>query len=799
MAFFSMKSAFPRTIGVVIGGLLIACHMVSPADAKSITPDNWVPSNHAVLKDDQLTADMPEKSEVGDLLSGLKEELKLEPGIYRIRAAVRPKPAMNFGYRLVLTVRSAKPKDVYKRWRPPRSQLTPRPKEIWHAVAEARPVQHNAQGLVELSTELVVTQSHAYQLSVGWRMAEVHLGGRFLKWEQAPTSLKQLSLISLSCDRLEREVHIDSFMADKVVYKPHEMPVLTASISNTSESVRSLRYRVRLQRDLEPPAIAAQGDLTIQARISTPLSVTLAPLQTFGGYRFDLELLDADKLVTTAERSAACSPRYNRIGISGLNHDEYLTTTVNANETSVDHAMRNMREAYISWHEVGFWAPDDFQNLTPEQDRYLSNTMAPHWRTGILNICKTGRALGIGVNAYLKGNYADGRDGFEWALTYPELVFFHRDTGQIMSKYNLDHLLNWDDYTQQVLNRKGRIGLHWHYVLLNTARPSIVDLSAAETVASEKMFGWAGVRFDGDFDVPESETFFEGPIRDINGQVTARPDDHEITYANNVLRYKRKIREKLPEFEFGFNHALDDSHQRWIVGPAIASDESMVMNEPIRSFGSSPQRAYNRWEDYADMLVRYSRIVRSWGGYYQPIGCYGMRADDYLYQSVYTLAAQAKPIGPYYFDTQYTRRLSRFVTRFAGIMCAVQHPIPAADGRVMVTGSAPLQYANYVNFIESDDRTRRYVIQLINRPTPERAVSGDARSLLRPPVTNVKVELHLDPFEKPDKAWLLDPWHEADAAEVPLTIDADQVTAALPRAVSVWSVLIIDCNVEGLR
>lgn len=772
---------------------------LSIARAGDIAPQQWVPGKGIQLRGQTLSADIPDTSKVGDLLFGLKTPLVLEPGVYRAVALVRPEPRMNMGYRIVLTVRSDKPTQSYSRWRPPHSQLTPRPKEIWHAVDEARAFQHDALGLVRLAATFAVLKTHAYQVAVGWHIGETHIGSPWLNWEQAPASLDRLTLVSLACDRLEENVLLGELRADKVVYKPGMAPVLTVPVTWTADTPKTFAYRVRMARDLEPAHTVANGTLALQPRRTVLLKVSLPKLRTFGGYRFDLDLLDGATVMQTRERSAACSPRYNRIGLSGVNHGEYFYGSTNATQQMCRFIFENMRDAYLSWLEVGFWAPDDFSNLTPRKERYISNTMAPQRRSHIEFVCEYGRRNGIGVYAYLKGNYADGRDGLAWAQRYPELVYYHRDTGRPMGQYNLDHILNWDEYEQQILARKSRIGGHWYYVRLDAGRPSIVDVSADETIASVKMFGWAGVRFDGDFSVPVPDEYYEGPVRNLKGKLTATKADAEIVYANNVLRYKKEVREALPDFEFGFNHAFDDAHQRWIVGPAIASDGSMVMNEPIRSFGHGKEQAYNRWEDFANMITRYSRIVRTWGGFYQVIGCYGMRADDYLYQTVYVLAAQAKPYGPFFFDSPFTRRLSRFVTRFAGILCADLHPVPAPEGRLTIAGSGPLDWKRYVSYLEVSRRRRDYVIQMINPPVSERARSEDHRCLLRPPVTDVRVSLDTDPFEVPVQAWLLDPWNENDADSVELGLRPGGVDLVLPRSVAIWSVLVVRCELKETR
>ena len=755
----------------------------------------WVSGEGVEKTKTTLTVTPKDDSRVGDLLHGLTQPLVLDPGVYKIQADVSAELARTVGYRLVLTVRDAEGKLIHDGYRQPRDRMTPRPKERWLAQAEAYPVQQGQNGRVTLTAILPVTEPFACQVAVGWSAGNYNFG-RHLKSSEAPSPLDRMTLHSLRIERRDTPVAITQLAADKVVYKGGGAPVLTATIAMVEPAAREFAYRVRVQKDLDPPGELTRGTITLKPGQTQTFQIALPELTVFGGYRCDLELLDGDRVVATAERSLAVSDLYNRIGIGGVPAGETVTSTWNINRAWADRALANMRNAYIGWMEIGFWAPDDFSNLTPDREEFISNVMSPQRTSHIHHTIEAAHRNGVGIYTYLKGNYVDGRDGFLFAQKHPELIYYHRDTGRPIGQWDMEHLIHWDEHEKQKLAGESKLGQKWYYLRLDVGRPSVVDVSARETIASINMFGWDGVRFDGDFEVPVSDLYFEGPVRNMHGEITATAEDAEVTYANAVLRYKRKIRQAYPEFEFGFNHALDDSQQRWIAGPAIASMGSMVMNEPARGFAHGPERAYNRWADYAAFLAKYSRIIRSWGGFMQPIGAYGMRPDDYLYQSVFTLAAQAKPFGPYLFTTPYEVRLSRFVTRFAGILCSDLHPIPAPEGRIHVKASGELWWKRYANYRDVSLSRRDYVLSFINPPVSERARNiDDARCLLREPVT-VEVTLALDSLETPVKAYLLDPWNPADYTEVAINQSSDVVTMKLPRPISVWSVLVLQCDLK---
>jgi hypothetical protein len=114
-----------------------------------------------------------------------------------------------------------------------------------------------------------------------------------------------------------------------------------------------------------------------------------------------------------------------------------------------------------------------------------------------------------------------------------------------------------------------------------------------------------------------------------------------------------------------------------------------------------------------------------------------------------------------------------------------------------MTGSAALEWENYVNHIEPAPGRRDYVMHFINPPVPERANSvDDTRCLLREPVKNVAVELNPDGSETAKRAWLLDPWNPDNMKPVQVTTNGRQVRMDLPDSVAIWSVVVLECDVR---
>lgn len=785
----SMKTRLSFYVSSLI--VMNLCTICSAQEKVVLSHEKWVAGNGATKNKEVLTIDVPDDSKVGDLITGLKEPLILDPGVYTVTAIVKAEPLQNMGYRIVLSVRDEKSKP-YPGWRPPWQELTPRTKERWVATDEARAFQHDKDGFIKLEAAFVVLEKGSYQVSVGWKIGEY--GSHTAKTLSA--SLKKLSLHSLSCIKNNRNVFMGTLTADKVIYKPGMSPKLQVPVFNSDMKETNLVCKVAMSKDLRDPVIVVTKEITMKPGTKDTITVTLPALNEFGGYRFDLQLWDGDKLIQTVERAAAVSDSYHRIGINGIPLRTYLAGRVGLSKARIDDAFTSYKDSYIVMQEHGTcWAPDDFQGLAPKKDRWAS---CLYWRENkqtLKWISDAARRNGIGYFAYLKGHNADGRDGWLWAQKHPDLILYDDESGQAIGRYDMDRFLNHKGYEEKLFSGK-KVNTYWGYCYTDTTRPSIVDICARSTIDSIKMFGWAGVRFDGDFLVLPEHKHYDGRPRNLRGKVVASEKEFDYVWATQIKRYEKQVKRVFPQVEFGYNSGfVNDAHlQKYCAISAMASDGGMVMNEAIRG-RKSRDNPNNPWTAFSDTVVHDSRKIRFWGGFYQLIAPYGMRADDNLYQTVYTLAAQAKPTGPYFFNTPFAVRLSRFVVRYAGILCGDLFPVPSPDSRFDVAGSGPLDWKNYVSYLDIFPQRRDYVMQLINPPVLEKCDTDDGRCLLRAPVRNVRISINTDAYESPVKAWFIDPWVDGKK-EVKLTPRPGGAELELPHSVSIWSVVVIECELK---
>jgi hypothetical protein len=780
-----------RPIALLPAISLLAASVSSAAP--ELAPDAFQFASPAAIEGKTLAAAVPDDSILGELFSGLKSPIPQEPGVYRVTARVRPTPLNNMGYRIILTVRDANETKDWTRWRPAFSLLTPRAKEIWLGTDEKRAFQAGPDGVLELSCDVALVKAGRLDMAVGWKVGETMIGNE-ITINEAPASLSKLALESVTIKKLDVAQQVAKVMCDKLVYKPGAVPTLTVDCANTGAETAATLV-VRASRDLEPSAEIARKEVTLPAEKLSFEEIALPALDQEGGYRFDVDLMIGDKVASRGERSAICSSSFNRVAIFGSCHNEYLTHYYNATEALTKQYFINLKESYLPWLEINFWAPDDTTNLDPKEEVFMSNVMTPQKKSHIQLAVQEGKKNGIGMFTYNKGVWADGRDGLKWAQRFPEVVLYHRDTGRPLGTYNMESLMNWD----QILKDKveGKVGSSpggWYYALLDGARPSVADVAAEATIASMKTFGWDGVRFDGDFPVMPSNRYIDGPARNLRGEISATEDDAQLAWASAVQRYKLRVSKAFPKAEFGYNHEFNKENAFLTVVPTLAAGGGIVMQEAIRSH-LGERHPQNEWKKFAEELSKYSWIIRSFGGYSLMIDGYGGRSDDYLYAAVYLFASQVKP---FQFDASnpFRQRLTRFMARFSGLLQGQIYPVASPGSRFTVSSSSPLEWERFVGWHDASETKRQYVVHLINPPLSERAKGQLNRCDLRPPVGEIKVGFYADPNEFPARAYLLDPWDENDKVEIPVKTSQGLTTISLPGTIPIWKVLVIECEVK---
>jgi len=386
-----------------------------------------------------------------------------------------------------------------------------------------------------------------------------------------------------ACDRIEirKLANLDALVAAVRVDKVHYLP---------GEEVKA---------EADARAIAAPGDFTLtvyevrertaaRAVFEKDLALTLEPQTVRFAYRLGQEEFGRELLATLHRKGAAVeatparpvassgcpadparsfpgsasetfgvSRNVYRVGITG-SHGGHHKAGMSAEQFA--QVMAANKRAYANYFEVFAWAPCDYSEMTPDAEFFLSGQTQYH---GSVSAFKAlfAEAHKVGVKGITYGKAcAAGIAGWETFRRHPE--FFHTAawcgvSSDRIGVFNCERMLR----NEHALAGPEEGGWQdWQSAWVNFASDAAVDYGADEIIASARMFGWDGVRWDGHF-------------------------------VGNMARCKARLNAALPAFVHGYNIAFANPGSKLFLPDKNVADFAecargggMMMDESVRDW-----------------------------------------------------------------------------------------------------------------------------------------------------------------------------------------------------------------------
>ena len=374
---------------------------------------------------------------------------------------------------------------------------------------------------------------------------------------------------------------------------------------------------------------------------------------------------------------------------------------------SLENDLRVCRETYSNWWEKMFWPPDDWGDMTPDREEWISGQSA-RWESAKNLRAFIALARPQGIKAITYGKHGTGGpEGWELTRKHPEW-FYTDEQGHISGTFNTWDLANWHDIKLHV-DREGRkrFSSDWWGSMPDFRQKEPLEWGIREMIESSKTFGWDGVRFDGHW--------------------TAGND--ELSTAN-MKRLKEALWGYDPTYVFGFNQSwsyglqTSSTAEGMVGGYAHELRESlagggMYMQEAINhwAYGPAGTQMYKSWKEYATKEVVAANGVRNLGGAYDFIyGSWGMNPVDRLYKFAMGTAAGIHPVYGDHINMPGCPNWGRFLTRWSAFVWDLNLKPLAAEGAVEVQSARPLWVKEWVKERVADATTRDVIVHLINPP-----------------------------------------------------------------------------------
>ena len=424
----------------------------------------------------------------------------------------------------------------------------------------------------------------------------------------------------------QAELQVQRAWPEKIYCKPGDTVSMEVVVANPDKEAASAKLVVELVHDIDTAVKLAEKDVTVE------------PGRTFNwqdkwrakewlGVELRATLVRGNAPLARKSEYFTCARSVHQVLMWGRgNHGgmQFPGTIDDIADKYAAEFSRQWRSQYGNFFDQFGWGPSDFDCLTPKEDRYWAGqTGYSESKTNTNKVYAAFRAQGIQYVTYGKAA-GGGPVTYENLRRHPEMTGY-TDGRPWLENYSAAYLDFMEALgppkpgdkhmvpgTPEEMERAGYKGAgwfapytpggcNWCSVWYPCTRDDVLDVGVDELIGSAKMFGYNGVRFDGEFAAMRCQT--------LDGSwLGGDKFDSEAANLRLVKRMKETIWKECPGYLFGYNAATAIT---WSIGadntpPSFrekCKDDGLVANEGLAFPGDVT------WAEYAGLIRREAEIV----------------------------------------------------------------------------------------------------------------------------------------------------------------------------------------------
>jgi hypothetical protein len=775
-----------RRLTGFIPALFVATGLAALADP--VVPAVPLANDHATsaalmakakASDRCLVSDLS-KGEKGQLFKGLSAET-LPAGRYRLHAAVAAAPlgtlaigvitvslqagetvrdfsAVNFPQddefsELALDFTLTEPRKVPVQidWRAEESEKTKgllgrRALEIWNAQGKAKP------GGTELGEDK--EEDEGFNLyDDGVLVAKKEALSKKFHLLGAGVHIERLSPVALEA------------RTDKMVYKPGQPAALLVSFRNTSKNPVTAEYALEWSAGLSPAVKLPGGSVPLPAgaTVDKRIDLNIDTAKLRWGAEARITAAVAGQPPETARAVFAVSSNIWETAILAA-HPAHMAAFDDP-KTAREAALR-LRENGFTGFEAFFWGPCDMFEFTPDQELFFSGqTGYPGTKKGTKNLLDACHDEGLCGTFYANLWGGSGPPSMEVMRRHPE--WFGN------ANYNTSVLNDWDlmgpsgmDMADHKVRAPGIAT--WCFTQLYIDPPAAAfKAHADEMVASQKMFGWDGVRYDSFY----SRQWSVRAMRQIRAQL-----DRES-----------------PGFGFGYNSFAWNDYKSGGLEDMVRGGQ-MIMAEGIRVENSRSFAAFLK------EMLSWREVIWAYGG--QGPGMLFRDSTDEEAMTPVGIDYQASLIlaagGHFYYNPVKSElgQYARFALRFSEFIYD-NRMRPLKDPGQVVSLEKPerfLLWQEMARTVDLGGSRHRLVMHIVNTPA-EGDPFKDKTMKAPAPVRDLPVTVHLPAGAKVNGVWSLAAVPDAVQTELKSELKGADLVFSVPE-IRFWTAVVVDFESE---
>ena len=585
--------------------------------------------------------------------------------------------------------------------------------------------------------------------------------------------LTAVHIYDITVHRLGGSLGVVKVFPNKLLYRRGETGTVAVTVRNFCDQPMAGELALTLVHDLNTARPAGGLAVVVPAGQEQVVELPFSCGQEQYGHEARVELRQGEKVLDVNSDVFNVSDSLWAVAMGGptvMTGHSGLT-----DPKGIPAGIRQLRADYVNWWEKIFWPPDDWGNMTPKSEEWISGQSA-RWEkaTNIKAMVAACKLNGIKSITYGK-HVAMNNEGWELVRRHPEW-FYMDDKGHPCGSFHTYDLFHWNDFefhkVDGKFSHKTFMNAGGWWVSPDFRKTEPLEHGIRELIESAKQFGWDGVRFDGHW--------------------TAGND--ELSTAN-MRRLKEAVWSYDPNFLLGFNYSWSYGHQTSHLnqlGMVTFNHEfresmaggGMYMQEAIgQRYGFSASDSYTSWRDYAVKELAAANGLRETGGSYHFI--YGAAS---FYKFIFGSAAGVHPAYGLLGSIPGCENWGQFLTRWSGLVWDLNIKSLAAEGNAEVNADGPLWWPEWLKERFADEQTRQVIVHLINPPVDDRiAALGKPMPL---PLRNVRVRLKVPAGQMLTRVMLLDPQCDTPAL-LAIQRHGDWAMVTVP-AVAGWSMVVAE-------
>jgi len=334
---------------------------------------------------------------------------------------------------------------------------------------------------------------------------------------------------------------------DKVVYQPGGKGEATVHVESTPADSSTWVVRSRLEYGLDDQL--ALPDVLIDPSTTNAIVIPFTAPTGTGGCAIRTALMEEDRLLAEAQDVFVVGKNPFRLGQQASTGGDLAANKLPL-YAPVDGVWptrwREMKGTYL---EINCLGPGEFCGLKTDWDQWVS--MQGKFKRNkevIRAFTREANRLGLKVMMYNNAT-PSGSIGTEWVRKHPEWISYNYQGSMqaMMNAQDIEKTKSWHQTMQP-----GQIG-GFHPLLLMLNDRALIEFGCDQMLAAADDMGLGGVRFDGHWIIGPSWT---GLGFDMHGRRPTRGESLDAVNARNTRYMEKYLRERKPDFYFGYNYGL---------------------------------------------------------------------------------------------------------------------------------------------------------------------------------------------------------------------------------------------------